>query len=230
MSVSETSLKSAKMAAARAAAELILPGMRVGLGSGSTAALFIEALGSRCREGLSIEAISSSEASLELARQVQIPLADPESITTLDMTIDGADEIDPEKRMIKGGGGALLREKIIAKMSREMVVIADSSKCVKALGAFPLAVEITPFCYQATLAHLSQLGYKGAMRKEKENLYVTDNGNYIFDIRLSYPCRAPEEDHRKIHSVPGVVETGFFIDLAGRVIIGYQDGRVEIKG
>lgn len=230
MAVSDSSLKSAKMAAAKAAAEFIQPGMRVGLGTGSTAILFIEALGARCREGLSIEAISSSDDSLNLARKVQIPIADPANVTALDITVDGADEIDPEKRMIKGGGGALLREKIIASMSKEMVVVVDSSKCVEALGAFPLAVEVTPFCHQATQAHLSLLGYQGSMRQKNNALYVTDNGNYIFDIRLPYPCRAPAEDHNKIRSVPGVVETGLFIGLAGRVIIGYPDGRVEIKG
>lgn len=230
MPLSETSLKPAKIAAAHAAAALIQPGMRVGLGSGSTSSLFIEALGQRCRDGLAIQAIASSDDSLELARKARIPIVDPPSFTALDVTVDGADEIDPEKRMIKGGGGALMREKIIASMSQEMIVIADSSKCVEALGAFPLAVELIPFCYQATVARLSQIGYHGAMREKKDALFVTDNGNYIYDVRLAYPCRTPEEDHRKIKAVTGVVETGFFIGLAGRVIIGFPDGRVEIKG
>lgn len=230
MSVSETS--TAKRAAAHAAAELVLPGMLIGLGTGSTSALFIEALSARCREGLRIQAIASSKAALEIAQKGQIPLVDADEVTTLDLTVDGADEIDPQKRMIKGGGGALLREKIVASMSREMVVIADSTKRVEALGAFPLPVEIVPFAFRATLAHLTELGYQGKLRglgKGNGSLYITDNGNYIYDVRLPYPCHNPEEAHRKIRAIPGVVETGFFFGLAGRIVIGYPDGSIEIQ-
>lgn len=229
MTASKTSLQSAKKAAASAAVELILPGMSIGLGTGSTAALFIEALGIRCREGLRVQAIASSKVSLKLAQQSRIPLLDPDNVTALDLVVDGADEIDPLKRMIKGGGGALLREKIVASMCREMIVIADSSKLVGSLGAFPLPVEVAPFAFRATLARLAQLGYQGEMRKEKSSLYLTDNGNYIYDIRLLSPCQNPEEDNRRIRSIPGVLETGFFLNLAGRVIIGFPDGSVEIQ-
>ena len=223
-------MTNAKRAAAQTAAQLVQPGMRVGLGTGSTAAFLIEALGMRCQEGLKIQAIASSQASLQLARSAGIPLADMEQISSLDLTIDGADEISRKKEMIKGGGGALLREKIVAAMSREMVVIVDSSKCVEALGAFPLPVEILPFGFNATLAHLNQLGYKGKIRKREDGSpYKTDNGNYIYDIALPYPCLAPEEEQLKISSIPGVLETGFFLNMAGRVIVGYPDGRVEIK-
>lgn len=230
MSTSETSLKTAKQAAAIAAAELVLPGMRIGLGTGSTANLFIEALSARCKEGLSIQAIASSKGALQLAQKCGIPLMDADEVATLDLTVDGADEIDPQKRMIKGGGGALLREKIVASMSQEMIVIVDSTKQVAALGAFPLPVEVVPFAFRATLAHLAERGFQGTMRNQSNgSLYVTDNGNYIYDVRLPYPCQNPEEEHRRIRAIPGVVETGFFLGLAGRIVVGYPDGSIEIQ-
>lgn len=222
--------KSAKQAAAETAATFVQSGMTLGLGTGSTANFFIEAIAARCKAGLTVQAVASSQASLKLAEQLGIPLADMNQVSSLDLTVDGADEIDSKKRMIKGGGGALLREKIVAAMSREMVVIVDSSKCVKALGAFPLPVEVFPFGFKATLNHLHSMGYKGKMRLLKDGArYVTDNGNYIYDIALPYPCQAPEEDERKIRAVPGVLETGFFLNMAGRVVVGYQDGKVEIQ-
>ncbi|MBS4168525.1 ribose-5-phosphate isomerase RpiA [Parachlamydia sp. AcF125] len=219
----------AKEAAGQAAAELIKEGMLVGLGTGSTAHYFIKALGQRCREGLQIQAIASSEHSAVLAQEQKIPLLPANQVSYLDITIDGADQIDSQKRMIKGGGGALLREKILAFISKEMVVIIDSSKIVEQFGSFPLPVEIIPFAYQATIKKLDTFGYKGKLREKEGSPYVSDNGNYIFDVSLSGPCSTPEEDNQKIQSIPGVVETGFFSGLAGRVLIGFPDGRVEIR-
>jgi ribose 5-phosphate isomerase A len=225
-----TDIKTAKMAAAKAAVDLLQPGMVVGLGTGSTAAFFIELLSAACQEGLKIQAIASSKLTQQLAVKWQIPLLDPDEVTTLDLAVDGADEIDPQKRMVKGGGGALLREKIVASMSREMLVIVDSSKQVEALGIFPLPVEIIPFAYRATLAHLQQLGYVGTIRTlPDDSFFITDNGNYIYDLRLPFPCLNPDEDDRTICSIPGVVDTGFFLNMAGRVIVGYPDGSVEIQ-
>lgn len=226
----EEGIKTAKKAAASMALRLISSGMHIGLGTGSTVAYLIEALGEQCRAGLILKALPTSEATEKLAKKYHIPLMDPETVTTLDLAIDGADEIDPLKRMIKGGGGALLREKIVAKMSRELIVIVDSSKQVTTLGAFPLPVEIVPFSFHATVAHLVALGFEGKLRTTQENsLFITDNGNYIYDIQLSFPCYEMEEDQRRIRSIPGVVETGFFIGIAGRVITGYPDGSVDIK-
>jgi ribose 5-phosphate isomerase A len=203
------------------AAELVQDGMLVGVGTGTTAHYFIQSLIARCQEGLKISAA--------LARSGGILVLEMDAFTKIDIDIDGADEIDPSKRLIKGGGGALLREKIIATSSSEMVVIVDESKLVKHLGAFGLPVEIIPFGYRATLSKLYHLGYKGDIRKNKnDTLYVTDNGNYIFDVRFQPVCSKPEEDQEKINSIPGVVETGLFIDIAGRVIIGFKDGSVEI--
>lgn len=217
-----------KNSAGKAAAELIEDGMLLGLGTGSTASFFIEHLIERCRHGLKIQAIATSQKSWEQAKAGGIPLLDANAVTSLDLTVDGADEIDPQKRMIKGGGGALLREKILANMSREMIVIIDASKQVPHLGKHPLPVEITPFAHQATIAQIKQLGYRGEWRKnKKDQLFVTDNHNYIFDIFLDSPCY-PEEIDREISSIPGVITTGFFFNLAGRVIVGFPDGHVEI--
>lgn len=218
-----------KKAIGAKAADLIQDGMLVGLGTGSTAFHFIETLIARCREGLKIHAVASSEQSYAQAKAGGIPMMDIQKVTVLDITVDGADEIDPLKRMIKGKGGALVREKIVASMSREMVVIVDESKLVPQLkGSLP--VEIIPFATQATLHKLEKIGYKGKWRHKKDNsLYITDNGNYIFDIDFSSPIKNPEEHHELIRRVPGVVDTGFFFNLAGRVIVGFPDGQIVIR-
>lgn len=211
------------------AAELVQDGMLIGIGTGSTAHCFIESLIKRCQEGLKITAVSTSEASAALARSGGIRVLEADAFTKIDLDIDGADEIDPRKCLIKGGGGALLREKIIASSSNEMVVIVDESKLVKHLGAFGLPIEIIPFGFRATLSKLYRLGYRGELRKNTNGTpYVTDNSNYIFDVQFQPVSHDPKDDHEKISSIPGVVETGFFIDIAGRVIIGFQDGNVEI--
>lgn len=220
----------AKEAAGQAAALLIKDGMRVGLGTGSTASYFIDSLIQRCRAGLKITAVATSELSERLALAGGIPFCDITRITSLDVTVDGADEIDFQKRMIKGGGGALLREKIIASMSKEVIVIIDEHKLVKHLGKFPLPVEIVPFAPAAIIHKILQKGFQGQLRRSADGqIYHTDNGNLIFDITLKVPLEAPESLNILLKSIPGVVETGIFCNLAGRVIIGYDDGRVEIK-
>lgn len=217
----------AKKAAGRAAADLIQDSMRIGLGTGSTAFYYIERLIERCREGLKISAAATSEASRKQALEGGIPLLDLDSLTSLDITVDGADEIDQQKRMIKGGGGALLREKIIASISKELIITVDETKIVKNLGHFPLPIEIIPFANAATANRLQKMGYQVQWRNKDGKRYVTDNGNYILDIRLSDPCLEPEKEHERIRSVCGVVETGFFFNLAGRVLIGQSDGQVK---
>ncbi len=220
----------AKQAAGKAAAALIQPNMLVGLGTGSTAFYFIEALIERCRSnGLKISAVATSQASAAQATAGGIPLYDINRVTSLDITVDGADEIDHQKRMIKGGGGALLREKILASISREMVVIIDEDKLVDQLGVFPLPIEIVPFANQLTLYRVGKLGYQGAFRRtSKGELYVTDNGNYIIDITFPQGCQSPEHDQAILRALPGVIETGFFFNLAGRVIVGKANGTVKI--
>lgn len=219
----------AKKAAGYAAAALVPSGCCIGLGTGSTVAFFLEALAAQCRQGLQVTAVATSIKTTNLAREYHIPLMEIEEVTFLDMTIDGADEIDETKQMIKGGGGALLREKILASHSKEMLVIIDSTKRVKKLGNFPLPVEIVPFGAEATLASLAQMGYLGVWRKQADGtLFITDNGNYIADLDITACRESPRDINRRIRDVVGVIETGFFFDLAGRIIVGFADGHVEI--
>ncbi len=212
----------AKEAAGKAAAELIQNGMTVGIGTGSTVAYFIEHLASRCKKGLKIKAIATSLKSETLAKKGGIPLLDEKKVKTLDIAVDGADEIDPKMQMIKGGGGALLREKIVAFMAKEMIVIVDEKKYVKTLGAFPLPVEVSPFGINATLQHLKPFFPK--IRPK----FISDNGNLIVDLHLKKKIRNAAKLDQQLKNIPGVLETGLFINIANMVIIGYEDGRTRI--
>lgn len=221
--------ENAKKAAAEQAAQWIQNGMIVGLGTGSTAAYFIESLIKRRRKGLSIQAVPSSRHSADLAKNGGIPILDINSTSHIDITVDGADEIDQKKRMIKGGGGALIREKILASSSREMIVIVDNTKVVSQLGKAKLPVEIIFYGSPATRQKLEQLGFEGKWRlKEDKTLFITENGNLIFDIAFEKPPAIPENEHNSIRQIPGVIDTGFFFEIAGRVIIGHENGTVDI--
>ena len=221
-------IENAKKAAGQAAADLIQRDMIVGLGTGSTANYFIKAL---ANQHLSLKAVvSSSKASHDLAKQLGLPVQDINDVPTIDVTVDGADEIDPLKRMIKGGGGALVREKILAFNSKEMIVIVDETKWVKSIGVGKLPVEILQFGSPATRNKLESLGYCGQWRINQDgSLFVTENGNLIYDIVFDSPPTFPELDHEEISNLPGVIDTGFFFNMAGRVIVGYNDGHVEIR-
>jgi ribose 5-phosphate isomerase A len=220
----------AKKAAGQAAANLIQDGMLVGLGTGSTASFMIEALGQRCREGLNIRAVATSQQSMQQAKQLGIPLEDDQHISSLDITIDGADEIDHHKNMIKGGGGALLREKLLAQSSHEMIVIVDENKLVDYLGAFPVPAEIASFAYQTTLCRLENQGYQFVLRLNRDGtIYLTDNGNYIVDIQFDKPILNPQAENERLRLITGVLETGFFFNVAKRVIVGYVDGFIKIQ-
>lgn len=222
------SLDQAKKMVGEKAATLVESGMCVGLGTGSTALFFIQALAKRCQEGLQIKAVASSEHSFALAQKAGIPLIDISSLSTVDLTVDGADEIDTQKQMIKGGGGALLREKILASMSREMVVIVDETKVVPRLGVHKIPVEIIPFGYLATFRQLQGIGFEGVLRRSPQNTpYVTDNGNYIYDIQCTPETLSPLSAHALMIEIPGVVETGLFFNLAGRVFVGHANGTIS---
>lgn len=218
----------AKQAAGYRAAELVKEGMTVGLGTGSTAYYAIEKIGEMVAAGLRIRAIATSKASEELAAKYNIPLIPAAEVDRLDIAIDGADEADPDMALIKGGGGALLREKLVALQSDRFVVIADSNKRVEHLGQFKLPIEIVPFCYEWTLRLLqSRYNVPIEMRMNGDKLYVTDNGNYIADAafgKIEYPGKLSDE----LKATTGVVEHGLFVGIASTVIIGYDDGRTEI--
>ncbi len=181
-------------------------------------------------KGLKISAVATSQRSANQAISLKIPMQDPMNICFLDITVDGADEIDQHKNMIKGGGGALLREKILARSSKEMIVIIDETKFVNRIGAHPVAIEIVPFVYRTTIKHLEDLGYRGTIRlNQNGEIFITDNGNYLFDIQYSQPILYPKEEQEKLKSITGVIETGLFFDLASRLMIGYKDGSVKLQ-
>jgi len=214
-----------KQAAAECAAGLVEDGMIVGLGTGSTAAYAIRRIGERVREGLRLHAVASSGRSERLARQLGIPIVPFSAIGGIDLTIDGADEIDPAHDLIKGGGGALLREKILAASSKRFVVVADDSKLVGTLGAFPLPVEIVPFAENLTLALLAELGCIPELRRGngQGGRFVTDNGNLIADCRFG---RIPDPAAlgARINAIPGVAEHGLFVGMADLVVAAGTDG------
>jgi ribose 5-phosphate isomerase A len=216
-----------KQLAAEKAVEYVEDGMKVGLGTGSTAYWAIRKLGERVSEGLKITAVATSRASEEQARELGIPLVAFGDIDSLDLTIDGADELDSSLQLIKGGGGALLREKIVASNSTRMIVIADEGKVVNTLGKFPLPVEIVPFAWEWTVAELAKLGCQPELRRSGEELYKTDNGNYIADCRFEAIEAAPKLA-LTIQNIPGVVDHGLFIGIAAMAIVGKHDGTIEI--
>ncbi len=214
----------AKGRAAAAAVRLVAPGMRLGLGTGSTAAHFIDLLGAKVAEGLKVLCVPTSERSRSQAAALSIPLATFEEIEELDLTIDGADEFDPKLRLIKGGGGALWREKIVAAASKRMVVITDASKAVATLGKFPLPIEVSRFGVEATrrsiLREAEATGCAGEIRLRKTAsgaAFITDNGNYLVDCVFG-AIPEPEELAGRLSAIPGVVEHGLFIGLAKAVI------------
>ncbi|MDW4550456.1 ribose-5-phosphate isomerase RpiA [Defluviimonas sp. D31] len=226
----------AKYAAAKRAVEFIEDGMRVGLGTGSTAAWMVRLLGKRVRhEGLKVTGVPTSSRTAQQAREEGITVVTLDEAGWLDLTIDGTDEFDPDLNLIKGGGGAHLQEKIVAAASDQMIVIADAAKDVAQLGAFPLPVEVIPFGLQATralveetLVPLDVAGRKVTLRMNGDAPFVTDEGNHILDLHLGR-IGNPHRLSLVLNQVPGVVENGLFIDLCSRVIIGHIDGSAEIR-
>ncbi|MBE1297074.1 MAG: ribose-5-phosphate isomerase RpiA [Rhodobacteraceae bacterium] len=226
----------AKFVAAKRAADMVEDGMRVGLGTGSTAAWLVRCLGEMVREqGLKFTAVPTSSRTAELAREMGIDVISLDEAKWLDLPIDGADEFDEDLNLIKGGGGALLQEKIVATASDQMVVIADAGKEVETLGAFPLPVEIIPFGWQTTQALIEEtlvsmdvLGRSATLRMNGEAPFVTDEGNYILDLHLKRIGNV-RQLAMVLNQIPGVVENGLFIDICDTVIIGYGDGTVETR-
>jgi ribose 5-phosphate isomerase A len=215
--------------AAEAALAEVRPGMKLGLGTGRTAEHFIRLLGERVRAGFSVVGVATSERTASLATTVGIPITSLDAEPVLDLAVDGADEVDPELRLIKGGGGALLREKIVANAARRFVVIVDEAKFVPQLGAFPLPVEVVAFGMAATFRAVehavSQIGLNGRLvpREAEGKAFVTDSGNRILDLHLG---RIPEPERlaQALAAIPGVVEHGLFIGMASTAIIAGVGG------
>lgn len=224
-----------KRAAAYKAAEYVRDGMRLGLGTGSTAAHFVSAIGEKVAQGMTLLCVPTSQATHAQAASLNIPLTTLDEIDRLDLTVDGADEIGPQLALIKGGGGALLREKIVASASDEMIVIADDSKHVALLGAFALPIEVVPFGLGATrraiAACLAQQGLSGTLtlRQKKTDagapsaIFMTDGGHYILDAALG-TIHDPQALAAALTTIPGVVEHGLFLGLARKAILAGASG------
>ncbi len=218
--------ETAKQIVGAAAAKLVEPGMLLGLGSGTTAAFLVRALAERLRAGLSIKgAVPTSQETAQLAASLGIPLVTLDSCPTLDLAIDGADEIDPQLNLIKGGGGALLREKVVATAARQFVVIADSSKLVPRLGThFALPVEVVPFALTPVQQCLESLGAQVELRKRVGQIFVTDNQNMILDCRFPDAITDPAALQEQIRAIAGVVEHGLFLGIARHALIAGPEG------
>jgi ribose 5-phosphate isomerase A len=219
-----------KRAAAAAALEFVQPGMRLGLGTGSTASWFVRLLGEKVAAGFDVVGVPTSEATRDLALSLGIRIISLDDVADLDITIDGADEFDPAFNMIKGGGGALLREKIVATSSRRMIVITDESKRVEHLGAFPLPIEVVTFAAGTTLRAIADVaranGLSGTLtfrQTRSGERFVTDQGNWIVDASFRQ-ILAPKALAASLLWIPGVVETGLFVGLASVIVVGSPDG------
>lgn len=216
-----------KEAAGKKALEEIQEGMTIGLGTGSTVYFFLKALAEKVAAGFKITGVATSQQTIELAKKWNIPMRALNEVTTIDVTIDGADEVDPDLTGIKGGGGALLYEKMVAKASNRRVWIVDSSKKVEQLGAFPLPVEVIPFGWKHVEAALSEKGYLPKLRRDSEgHPYVTDAHHYILDLHL-HSIADPVLLAIELDHLTGVVEHGLFIGITEKVLVGYPDGHVE---
>lgn len=226
-----------KKQAAEAASLLVQPEMTLGLGTGSTAAHFIAALGERVRGGLYVKGVPTSDDTARKAAAAGIDLIEPDETTIIDLAVDGTDEVDGSLTLIKGGGGALLREKIIASAARRFVVIADASKKVAQLGRFPLPVEIDRFAFPLTVRaareKLQELGYPKADIRLRAGAggpaFLSDGGNFILDCALGRIADARALDH-ELKRIPGVIETGLFIGMADEIILAGPDGIERLTG
>ena len=218
-----------KEAAARASLKFVKDGQVVGLGTGSTATYFIKLLGEQVKSGLRIRGIPTSVRSRELAESLGIPLTTLDECQEIAVTVDGADEVDPQLRLIKGGGGALLREKIVASATRQMVVVADATKQVQRLGKFPLPVEVIKFAQALVAKRISDLGAQVQLRTGADGKpFVTDENNHILDCHFGQ-IQNPDVLARQLSDMPGVVEHGLFIGLASVVLFARGSEIVELK-
>ena len=219
----------AKRMAARRALEFVEDGMSLGLGSGTTSAMFIQELGERVKGGLRVRGVATSAASQKLAESLSIPISNFDETPELDLAVDGADEVGPGLALIKGGGGALLREKIVESAAKKFIVIADSTKLVKTLGKFPLPVEVIQMALPLVTRRLTALGLNPALRHHQDgSVYLTDENNFILDCAAG-EIPDPQETAAKIRSIVGVVEHGLFLNMASLALIASDGGVVEVS-
>ncbi len=217
-----------KQIAGEKAVEFIQEGTVIGLGTGSTVHFTIVKLGKMVHDGFKIKAVSTSNDTTSLALSLKIPLLSINEIDKLDLTIDGADEVDSNLNGIKGGGGALLFEKIIASVSKQIIWVVDSSKLVKKLGKFPLPVEVVPFSYLRTLNKFKGMNFNPKLRMNENEIFITDGNHYIIDLHLN-EIKDLKKLNDELKSIPGVVENGLFIGLADKVIVGKKDSTEILK-
>lgn len=220
--MNNSTLELEKEIAAKIAVDFIKDGMIVGLGTGSTVNYALKEIAERIKKGLKIKAVSSSKATTIISKKLGIPLISIDEIDTIDLTIDGADEVDEDFNGIKGGGGALLLEKIIASISNENIWIVSSNKLVKKIGKFPLPVEIVPIALTSVFKKFEKKGYKPKVRKSNELNFITDNNNFIIDLHLEV-IKEPKCLEIELNMIPGVIENGLFLNVVDKVIIGKND-------
>ena len=212
------------------AADFVESGMMIGLGTGSTVFFLIEELGKRVQQGLQLTIVPTSHQTETMAKQLNMRIADLNDVDKLQLTIDGADEVDPQLQLIKGGGGALLQEKIVAAASEQLIIIADQSKMVDHLGRFPLPVEVIPFGYKQVERKILSMNCSKVELRQKDNKpFVTDHKHYILDCYFEKINDAAWMNNT-LNGIPGVVETGLFVNMATKIVVGYEDGRVEEVG
>ena len=216
-----------KQNVAKYAADLVIGGMTVGIGTGSTAHHLLVALAERMKHGLQFRGVPTSSQTLQQAKRLNIPMIDLDEAEKIDIAIDGADEISPELNLIKGGGGAFLQEKMVAFSAEKFIVIADESKIVESLGKFPLPVEVVPYGIKRMIRQIETLGCKQVLVRRRNNeIFITDHGHYILDCHFN-SISDPHHLNTHLKEIPGVVENGLFIRMAGTAIIGYADGTVK---
>lgn len=212
-----------KRIAGQKATEYIRDGMIIGLGTGSTAYYMIKRVGELIQLGMNLKAVATSKSTESLANELHIPLVQIDEIDRIDLCIDGVDEIDKHFNAIKGGGGALFREKIVANLANEVIWIMDDSKLVDSIGAFPLPIEILPYGYTQVIRKLKEYSFNPIIRMKGGNVFITDNGNYIVDLHIGNPMDI-HDVYNKVNEITGVLEIGLFINMCSRIIIGTDKG------
>lgn len=216
-----------KKIAGENAVQYIKDGMTIGLGSGSTIYWTLKKLGELVGQGLNVKGIPSSIRTENLAKEFGIPLTSFSEVQQLDLAIDGADEVDQNFNLIKGGGGSLVREKIVCAASKQLVIVVDESKVVQKIGTYPLPIEVVPFGWEVTSERISSLGCIPKLRMHHNEVFISNNGNYILDCKFDFISK-PLSLHQELKQLLGVVETGLFIGMTDKVIIGKENGLFQI--